>query len=118
MPPFFELKMIVQEQMRRKAPGVLMLLNHYSRQRFGVKFVEAVFAMPRKVFEMIKDVYEGEVTARVVMKRLVMKPIAEALGNPDLVDELMNVALDGCESFVTFLRGHGVRGVGPEICRD
>jgi len=28
---------------------------------------------------MLKEVYEGEVTARVVMKRLVMKPIAEAL---------------------------------------
>ena len=118
MPSFFELRMAVEEQIKRKAPGVLMLLNHYSRQRFGMRFVDAVFSMPRKVFEMMKEVYEGEVTARVVMKRLVMKPIAEVLGDPDLADELMSAAMEGCSSFVNLLRRYGVRGLSPGICRD
>ncbi len=83
-----------------------------------MRFVYALFSMLRKFFEMLKEVCEGEVTARVVMKMLVMKPIAEALGDPDLADRVMNSALEGCERFVELLRRHGVRGVGPEICRD
>lgn len=95
-----------------------MLLNHYSRQRFGMRFVDSVFSMPKKAFEMIKEVYDGEITAKMVMKRLVMKPIAEVLGDPDLADELMNAAMKGCTYFVELLKKRGVRGISPKICRD
>ena len=67
---------------------------------------------------MLKDVYEGEFTARVVMKRLATKPIAEALSDPGLADELINTASERCRRFVELLRRHGTRGVGLGTCRD
>ncbi len=107
----------VKTYVYEKSPGTYMILDLNAKKKFGVGLSDALIKKPVEVYNMIRSLYQDDITARFVFKSLLVKPIAIKLGKIGNEDEVEKALLSGCDSFVEYLRENGVNGnLDKNIC--
>ncbi|MEB3756561.1 MAG: hypothetical protein GSR79_06860 [Desulfurococcales archaeon] len=107
----------VKKYMYNKSPGTYMILDLHSKKKLGLDLSNALFKMPDRLYELIRSVYNDDITAKFVFKSMLIKPIAIKLGKIGYEDEVEKAILSGCESFVDYLKQNGVNSsLNKSIC--
>ncbi|MCE4605706.1 MAG: hypothetical protein F7B59_00010 [Desulfurococcales archaeon] len=103
-----EIRNYVKTYMYDKSPGTYMILDLHSKKKLGLDLSNALFRMPNRLFNLIKSVYNDEITANFIFKSMLVKPIAIKLGKIGYEEEVEKALLSGCESFIDYLKQNGV----------
>jgi hypothetical protein len=107
----------VKTYVYEKSPGTYMILDLNSKKKFGISLTDALIKKPIEIYDMIKSLYQDDITARFVFKSLLVKPIAIKLGKLGNEDEVEKALLSGCDAFVEYLKENGVdSNLDKSIC--
>ncbi|GEM_PF-1330792 len=112
-----EIIVYVKNYVYEKSPGTYMILDLNSKNKLGESLTDALIKKPVEVYNMIKSLYQDDITASFVFRSLLVKPIAIKLGKIGNEDEVEKALLSGCDSFVEYLKENGVNGnLDKSIC--
>ena len=92
----------VKNYVYEKSPGTYMILDLNSKKKFGVSLTDALIKKPVEVYNMVKSLYQDDITAKFVFKSLLVKPIAIKLGKIGSEYEVEKALLSSCVVFVEF----------------
>ncbi len=90
-----ELKKLLRDWIRDRAPGYLVDLDKRALSAYGMKFLDLFLSSPSKAYKLLVEKYGSEETADFAMLTLILAPIAYKAGFVGLEEELLEIIKRG-----------------------
>ena len=99
----------IKQYISEKTPGYLHLLDIIARRKTGKSTIELLLENPAALYEVLEEYYGDKSTVIFILSSMFLKPLAIKLGNPALVDTLLNAVINkNNNEFFKILKENGL----------